>query len=553
MSPVGTPADANVPAVDQAESTGKAREEAWRGYVRGEVYPYSPHYRLLLENLGLDVKRLDRKGALDTVSPTRWEEVASEPMSFVLRPTERAITKFGDRKMVTAVAKAKLRGRVAQLNRDVIDPAYKPVHWHLVEGVPIGYSSEDLTHLEGVGSRLFELAGVGRQDVLVNLTPPGPELSYWQVVLGARAASVPSLHLGPEAGLEDVDSAGPTALAGRTGDLLGLLRLLESKGRLLPGLRTVLVAGEVPDEATRDALATVGRYVGSDDLEVVVLWAPRGARALWAQCRGGRELHTNPDLEWVEVAQPDPAIQGSGELLWSSVSWRGTAFLRLSTGSIGSVSQGACQNCGRPGPKVAVEASEVRPSEVRSSEKTGPTPPTLRKRAEVPAAPQLSPVDRPARPAVAPATDPAAPAWIPLRPPVPTSASSPPAAKEAPALPANGGETGSRVPASTGARGSGRAWPCAPSTVDDWVEVLADLAGHPGIVCWQIECRRSGAGDELLVFLAPKEATNIAETCRALDAGLGATQYVLVPPEDLRRRVASTGLILDLRLPAASG
>lgn len=353
----------NVAAVqwdrEKPGSRQKAQEELLREYVRHHVHPYSPFYRRRFESAKLAAKDVGSAKDLAKLPPTGWNEVEADPGAFLLRPTERAIARFGERRLVMAIAKAKLRGKVAQLNRDLIDPAYKPIHWHLEGDIPIGYSAEDLGHLAEAGRRVVQLAGVARDDVVAGVAPPGPYLGYWQLVDGCRQAGVSAIHLGPGAHPDQIGRAAPTCLAGPPDALAGTLSALESAGRHLRRLRTLLCLGSPLDDAARDHLRAQGRRVGEGDLEVVAAWAPPGVRALWGECRGGRGFHTFPDLEWIE-ALPD------GELAWTSLAWHGTVFLRLRTGIPAQIEDAECPTCGRLGPKVAVgaEVAAARPAPV---------------------------------------------------------------------------------------------------------------------------------------------------------------------------------------------
>ena len=339
---------------EKSSNRVKQQDELLREYLQHHLYPYSPFYRRRFDAAGIAPKNIGSVGELAKLEPTTWREVVAEPGAFVLRPTERAIARFGDRRLVMAIARAKLRGRVPQLNRDLIDPSFKPVHWILAGDVPVGYSSEDLERLGEAGRRFLQVAGVGREDVIAGLVPPGPNLSYWQVVDGARHAGVAAVHLEPGASLRRLEAFAPTVLAG-TGD--GLEQVLEtigsSRGRL-PGLRTLLVVGgPLTDDAERDTLRRLGRSAGEEDLEVVAAWAPPGVRTLWAECRGGRELHTYPDFEWLEVLP-------EGEVAWTSLVWHGTTFLRLATGVRGVIDDSPCSHCGRVGPRLRVTSPPAR-------------------------------------------------------------------------------------------------------------------------------------------------------------------------------------------------
>ena len=361
----------------------KQQEELLREYLLHHLYPYSPFYRRRFDGAGVVPKNITTVTDLSKVEPTGWNEVVAEPGAFLLRPTERAIARFGERRLVMAIAKAKLRGRVAQLNRDLIDPAYKPVHWQLTGDVPVGYSSEDLDRLAEAGRRVLQLADVGREDVLATVIAPGPELSYWQLVEGARHAGISSAHLGPAPRLDHLEAFAPTVMAGSPEELAAVLELVNSQRERLPGLRTLLVVGALQEDQERDVIRKLGRSVGEDDLEVVGAWAPPGVRAMWGECRGGRALHTYPDFEYLE-SLPD------GEVAWSSLSWHGTAFLRLRTGlRSATIDDTACEVCGRLGPRLRLTVLPTR--------MPGP-PPSAPAFAPPPAAAEALAEDEPAAP-----------------------------------------------------------------------------------------------------------------------------------------------------------
>ncbi|HYT38038.1 MAG TPA: hypothetical protein VEN99_00935 [Acidimicrobiia bacterium] len=470
---------------DQEKPKARQRdqEEQLREYVAHHLYPYSPFYRRRFDTAGIAPRNITGFDDLAKLEPTRWSDVTSEPVAFVLRPTERAIIRFGERKLVGAITRAKFRGKVSQVNRDLIDPAYKPVHWHFDGDVPVGYSAEDVERLCETGRRVLHLAGLTRDDAIVDVTPAGPSLEFWQLVDGARSAGLSAVHFGTSVSGDRIAAAAPTVLAGPPDALAAALESLRAGNHRIEGLRTLLVLGSLLDDPDRNALRALGEQVGDQGIEVVLAWAPAGVRALWGECRGGHWFHTYPDLEWLEVL-PD------GEIAWTSLSWHGTVFARLRTGVSGTIDDVTCENCGRTGPRISVASASTarRP------------PPTWAVPAGAGAPAQAAPSPR---------------AAVFGRPPV--------ADDEEP----DEDEVQVLVPLD--------------------LDALNVLDEHPGVAAWQAEYRRVNGVDELIVFVAPAGVDRLGPLFRELDLTLSATQYVVQRPEQIAERRRRDGAVLDHR------
>ena len=86
----------------------KQQEELLREYLLHHLYAYSPFYRRRFDGAGVTPKHITTMADLAKVEPTGWNDVVAEPGAFLLRPTERAIARFGDRRLVMAIARAKI-------------------------------------------------------------------------------------------------------------------------------------------------------------------------------------------------------------------------------------------------------------------------------------------------------------------------------------------------------------------------------------------------------------------------------------------------------------
>ena len=318
-----------------------------RAAVAAEVLTYTPYWREAAAEAG--VRKPGSVGDLTALAPRPLSALGA-PNTLVLRPPPEAVRKSGPRPLRRQLRRARVgRGRSGAMRR-ILDPLYKPIHWIIEGEVPVGCTEADLVRLAELGRRSLDLAGVVESDAIVGLVPPGPTLSSWQLVLGAREAAVPLAALVPTASVQAVSLLGPTVLAGRPTDLLRVLRNLTGPARA--AVTTILTITRVPLlPAERAALE------GASGREAVVveLWAPLGTRALWAQCRGGDGVHTWPQAELLEVCGPDgtPVDPGTvGQLVWTGLGWRGTAMVRLATGVVGRVVEGACETCGRTTPRI---------------------------------------------------------------------------------------------------------------------------------------------------------------------------------------------------------
>jgi phenylacetate-CoA ligase len=335
------------------------QRKALRRYLVGEVFAYSPFYRSRFQAAGLGHRDVSAADALSRLPLTTLADI-DDPAAIVLRPDEASIQRYARIGIVARVAWAKFRGTQSLFNQRVIDPLFKPVHWHVDEGIPMGSTLDDIERLGELGRRWLEQAGLGPYDVVAGLLPAGPNLPYWQLVLGCRNAGVSAIHLGPSASAAQVAAVGPTVIAGHPSDLLRLLAPANGDAAAagaVARVHTVLVAGDRLDENTRARLAA---RVPAGAI-VVAAWAPPGVRALWSECRDGDGFHLAPDAEMVEIVDPRSGVPlpgREGEIVWSAIGWRGSALLRLRTSACGALDESPCLSCGRTTPRVRLTAVE---------------------------------------------------------------------------------------------------------------------------------------------------------------------------------------------------
>jgi len=169
-----------------------AQDRALARYLQNEVGPFSPRYGPLLREQ--PVAAVDGLAALPL---SRIEQLsADDNAELVLQPTGERIAASGNRRLARRLQLAKWSRQVGVFNRRTVEPAYKPVHWLLAgDRLPMGYTATDVEQLADIGRHQLELAGIGPNDVLVGVLPPGPSVGFWQMSLGARRAGVPSLFL----------------------------------------------------------------------------------------------------------------------------------------------------------------------------------------------------------------------------------------------------------------------------------------------------------------------------------------------------------------------
>lgn len=326
--------------------TSGPRDREIAHYVKRTVYPYSAHYRAVLDGAGVGA-RVHGRADLARIPPTDLHEVV-DPAPLVLRPDLGRIMRNGRLSLAAWGAAARVAGGMPAFSRHV-ERRFKPVLWVLADGVPIGYSADDVSRLARRGAAWLERAGVTARDVVVGTVEPGPSTAYWQLVLGCRRAGVSALHLGPGAEAAAVARLAPSVIAGDPVRLTALLSDARREGRALAHLRTVLAVGPPLGGERRARLQDL-----APGAAVVAAWAPPGVRAIWAECRAG----VGGPVPVGYHAWQDDVLEGgaNGELLWTGVRWGGTALLRLRTFAVARVTDGACPACGAPGPLVMPHA-----------------------------------------------------------------------------------------------------------------------------------------------------------------------------------------------------
>ncbi|MEX2459248.1 MAG: hypothetical protein WD770_09710 [Actinomycetota bacterium] len=367
-----------LPARDQV----RLQEALLRDFLRRYLYPFSPFYRKVFEQAGVrptDIRKLKDLERLPLTSREQFraEGDPSRPFQALLRPDEHSLKRWVHRSVLRRVAREKLlRGDEAA--ERVLAEEFKPVHLHLplTGGPVVGYTIRDLVAAAQAGARMMAVMGASRQDVVISSLPYGGDLAHWFTYYATQAAGMAGAHLGGGQAVRPSQVAlwmsrlQGSVFVSQPGYAEGLLRA--APPATFGTLKTLVLWGGEGMQGARTRFTTLLRTTGIPAARVTTILSFPEARVAWAECpapQGQPELsfgyHTYPDLEIIEIVDPDTGRQvgeaESGEIVYTSLDWRGSALLRFRTGLLArqGMVRSKCPGCGRMVPRVGADISRL--------------------------------------------------------------------------------------------------------------------------------------------------------------------------------------------------
>ena len=350
------------------QAQAKIQDAALRAQLRDSVGPFSPYWRERFAALRKPASSITSVRELAALPAVGERDVCPDgdprgAARLVLQADEGGYALHSPGPDLRKALVRRVRGAAAY--RRQVEAATRPTTYHLggrAFSFPIASTRADLDVVARAGNRAWQVLGLSRSDVLVSAVPAGATLDHLFLVNAALGAGAPALHprvgddLAPvAAALRELPAtvlALPAATAAETAAALA------GAGAPFDGITTVLVVGATTDDQLPAALADAG--LGSANVRR--LYGPPEGRVLWAECQPGSGFHTYPDLDVVEIVDPETAepTTGGGELVVTQLGFRGTALLRWRTGDLvsGPVATTSCPGCARTVPRV--------PSDVRA-------------------------------------------------------------------------------------------------------------------------------------------------------------------------------------------
>ena len=353
-----------------------------RKFVR-EQLPYHPFYRDLFKKNKIsfsDIKTTDDLKKLpfttkEDVAPT--EKQPKKFQDFILQPNKELIKQYA-----TLNKKIKIIFDKSHLYYE-----YKPVHIHFTTGrtanaTPVLYTAYDLQKLEESGKRMFGVLNVSNNELVINAFPYSPHLAFWQTFYAIKAINLLSLHtgggkiLGTDRIIKAIESMKATALVGMPGYLYHLIRTAKEHKSNFSNLNLIIFGGERVPPGLREKIKELLASIGSKNSRVLSTYAFTEGKAGWVECKEESGYHLYPDFEFIEIVDKngERVDKGEkGEIVYTSLDWRGSVFLRYKTGDITKGLHYEKCSCGRTLPRIdgvierSSEYKEFRLTKIKGS------------------------------------------------------------------------------------------------------------------------------------------------------------------------------------------
>lgn len=337
-----------------------------------EQMPFHPYYSNYFRKNKLSIKTTDDLMQLAFTTKEDLLPTAKHPrrfMDFVLAPNKSLFRKH-------ASVNKKL---MALLRKKSIMLEYKPIHIHFTTGrsansVPVFYTAYDVRRLEDAGKRMMNILGINDSDIAVNAFPYAPHLAFWQTFYAIKASNLIGLQtgggkiLGTEKIMQSIQNMNATCIAGMPGYLYHLLRTAAQKKRNFGNLKTIVFGGERIPSGLIEKIKSLAQKTKSNGIKVLSTYAFTEGKVAWGQCSENSGYHLYPDFEFIEVVDKngERVDEGEkGEVVYTSLDWRGTVLLRYKTGDITcGIYYDKCSHCKRTVPRL--DARIERSSDYKS-------------------------------------------------------------------------------------------------------------------------------------------------------------------------------------------
>ena len=333
--------------------------------------PYSPFFRELFEKHKLkftDINNLEDLQKIPFTSKTDLAPTAEDPgksRRFILQPDEKLIKKFAPKTKLLKILGQKIAGLDYKKN---LEWEYKPVHLHFTTGrsalpTAVGYTSRDLVTIKKTARRLFQTMGIPSDAVVVNSFPYAPHLAFWLTYFATSSLQLTTLQsgggkiLGTPKIIDAIEKLKAKVVTSIPGYFYHILREAVAQKRNWSGLEFVVFGGERVSEGLRGKVKELLKEVGAFNTKILATYAMTEGKTAWVQCSEETGYHTYPDMEIFEVVDENGnrvPENTPGELVYTSLNWRGTVMVRYRTGDmIQGLSWKTCPHCGRTVPQIS--------------------------------------------------------------------------------------------------------------------------------------------------------------------------------------------------------
>lgn len=345
-----------------------------RSFVKTHL-AYHPYYNRLFKELKLkfsDIKDVDDLQKIPFITKENIAPTKKHPkqfLDFVLQPNKKLLLQYGSFLDIAH----------ALTNKKALYNEYKPIHMHFTTGrsansVPVLYTQYDLEKLKVAGKRMIENMGLDpMKDVGVNAFPYAPHLAFWQVFYAAKASGILTLQsgggkvMGTQKIMDAIQNMKASVIVFMPGYGYHLIRTAKEHKMNFSHVKTVVFGGERVPPGLRGKIKSMLKNMGAKKPRVLATYAFTEGKAAWVECHEKHGYHTYPDLEYLEVVDKNGERVGEGEkgeIVYTSLGWRGSVFLRYRTGDVTKgMYYERCPNCGKRVPRIDGDIERV--SEIR--------------------------------------------------------------------------------------------------------------------------------------------------------------------------------------------
>jgi len=342
-----------------------------RYFIRHKI-PFSPYYNKLFKKHKINFSDIKTASDLKKLPFTSKEDIAPTKSSpkkyaeFILQPNKNSIKAYSSKKNLLKYL----------LDKNAAFREFNPTHLHFTTGrtanaVPFLYTAYDLEKLREAGRRLMDIAGISKEDRLINAFPYAPHLAFWATFYAAESSGLFALHtgggkiLGTKKIIKAIENTKATLVAAIPGFAYHLLREAKSQGADFSSVKRVFFGGERVSAGLRDKIKGMLMSLGSKNPQAFATYAFTEGKVAWIECREQSGYHLYPDMEYIEVVDKNgenAAEEEKGEIVYTALDFRGTVALRYKTGDIGSITYEKC-SCERTVPRISPEIE--RSSEIK--------------------------------------------------------------------------------------------------------------------------------------------------------------------------------------------